>query len=104
MARRSKFAAKLSVSSAVSFHTFSHVTPMGHGIHSRQNYTATMKLVKKVKAIIVTAREGPQGSEMSRLPSFSRQSAHRQRCGCQPYAPAVLYPPKRFMVLISVKG
>jgi hypothetical protein len=25
---------------------------------------------------------------------FSRQSAHRERLGCQPYAPTVLYPPE----------
>jgi hypothetical protein len=25
-------------------------------------------------------------------PTFSRQSAHRWRWGCQPYAPAALYP------------
>jgi hypothetical protein len=27
-------------------------------------------------------------------PTFSRQSAHRWRWGCQPYAPAALYPQK----------
>jgi hypothetical protein len=37
-------------------------------------------------------------------PTFSRQSAHRCRWGCQPYAPAALYPPGRFLVLISVRG
>jgi hypothetical protein len=26
-------------------------------------------------------------------PTFSRQSVHRWRRGCQPYAPAALYPP-----------
>jgi hypothetical protein len=35
---------------------------------------------------------------------FSKQSAHRWRWGCQPYAPAALYPPRRFLVLISVRG
>jgi hypothetical protein len=34
-------------------------------------------------------------------PTFSRQSAHRWRQGCQPYAPAAFYPPGRFLVLIS---
>jgi hypothetical protein len=34
----------------------------------------------------------------------SRQSAHRWRWGCQPYAPAALYPPGWFLVLISVRG
>jgi hypothetical protein len=33
-----------------------------------------------------------------------RQSAHRWRLGCQPYAPATLYPQKHFLVLISVRG
>jgi hypothetical protein len=37
-------------------------------------------------------------------PTFSRQSAHRWRWGCQPYAPAALYPSGRFLVLISVRG
>jgi hypothetical protein len=37
-------------------------------------------------------------------PTFSRQSAHRWRWGCQPYAPAALYPPGRFLILISVRG
>jgi hypothetical protein len=35
---------------------------------------------------------------------FSWESAHRWRWGCQPYAPAALYPPGRFLLLISVKG
>jgi hypothetical protein len=38
------------------------------------------------------------------VPIFSRQSAHRWRWGCWPYAPAALYPPGRFMLLISVRG
>jgi hypothetical protein len=37
-------------------------------------------------------------------PKFSRQSAHRWRWGCQPYAPPALYPPGKFLVLISVRG
>jgi hypothetical protein len=37
-------------------------------------------------------------------PTFSRQSAHRWRWECQPYAPAALYPTGRFLVLISVRG
>jgi hypothetical protein len=35
---------------------------------------------------------------------FSRQSAHRWRQDCQPYVPASLYPPERFLLLISVRG
>jgi hypothetical protein len=33
-----------------------------------------------------------------------RHSPHRCRQDCQPYAPAALYPPGRFLVLISVRG
>jgi hypothetical protein len=36
-------------------------------------------------------------------PTFSRQSAQRWRWGCRPYVPAALYPPGRFLVLISVR-
>jgi hypothetical protein len=32
-------------------------------------------------------------------PTFSRQSAHRWRWGCQPYAPAALYPPGRMTIV-----
>jgi hypothetical protein len=39
-----------------------------------------------------------------RDPTFSKQSAHRWRWGCQPHAPAALYPQGRFLVLISVRG
>jgi hypothetical protein len=35
---------------------------------------------------------------------FSRQSAHRWQWGCQPYMLATLYPPGRFLVVISVRG
>jgi hypothetical protein len=38
------------------------------------------------------------------VPTVSRQSAHRWRWGRQPYAPAALYAPARFLVLISVRG
>jgi hypothetical protein len=38
-------------------------------------------------------------------PTFSGQSAHRWRWGCQPYAPAGSpLRPGRFLVLISVRG
>jgi hypothetical protein len=49
-------------------------------------------LKNKGKAVPVTGRGGPYGCETSRLQIFSRQSAHRWRWGCQPYAPATLYP------------
>jgi hypothetical protein len=50
----------------------------------------------KGKVISVTGRRG--------FHIFSRQSAHRRRWGCQPYAPATLLPPGRFLVLICVRG
>jgi hypothetical protein len=37
-------------------------------------------------------------------PTFSRQSTHRWRWGGRPYAPAAIYPPGRFLVLISAKS
>jgi hypothetical protein len=37
-------------------------------------------------------------------PTFSTQSAHRWRWGCQPYAPAILYPTGKFLVLSFVTG
>jgi hypothetical protein len=35
---------------------------------------------------------------------LSRQSAHRWMRGCQTYAPAALYPPESFLVLIYVRS
>jgi hypothetical protein len=46
----------------------------------------------------------PTGLWDIEAPTFSRQSAHRWRWGCQPYAPAALYHLGRFLVLISVRG
>jgi hypothetical protein len=37
-------------------------------------------------------------------PTSSRQSTHRWRWDCQPYAPTALYQPGKFLVLISVRG
>jgi hypothetical protein len=37
-------------------------------------------------------------------PLFSRHSVQRWWWGCQPYAPAALYPPEGFLVLIFDKG
>jgi hypothetical protein len=30
--------------------------------------------------------------------------AHKWQLGCQPYAPTAIYPPERFLLLISVRG
>jgi hypothetical protein len=46
----------------------------------------------------------PIGYRDAEAPTLSRQSVHSWRWGCQPYAPAALYPTERFLVLISVKG
>jgi hypothetical protein len=35
--------------------------------------------------------------------TFSRKSTRRWRWGCQPYAPAAIWPQGRFLVLISVR-
>lgn len=37
-------------------------------------------------------------------PTLPRQSAERWRQGCQFYAPAALYSPEIFLVLICVRG
>jgi hypothetical protein len=33
-----------------------------------------------------------------KVPTFCRQSAHRQPWGCQPYAPAILYPQNSLLI------
>jgi hypothetical protein len=50
------------------------------------------------------SRNKMQLSASASLPTFYRQSAHRRRWGCQPYVPAALCSPGRFLVLISVRG
>jgi hypothetical protein len=52
------------------------------------------KKVKKSKTIPVTGCGGPCGCDPSRLPTLYGPSAHRWRLGCQPFAPAALYPQK----------
>jgi hypothetical protein len=46
----------------------------------------------------------PTGLWGIEAPIFSRQSVHRWWWGCQPYLLATLYPPGRFLVLISVRS
>jgi hypothetical protein len=46
--------------------------------------------VENMKAVHVTGHVGPQSCDTPKIPTFSRQSAHRWRWGCQPYAPAAL--------------
>jgi hypothetical protein len=52
----------------------------------------------------VTGLRCPLGFWDVEAATFCRQSAHGWRWGCQPYAPDALYPPGRFLVLISVRG
>jgi hypothetical protein len=49
----------------------------------------------------------PLGLREVKAPTLLRQTANRWWQGCQPYAPAALYPQVsflRFLVLISVRG
>jgi hypothetical protein len=48
--------------------------------------------VSKSKGIPVTGHGGPQGLREVKAPTLLRQTANRWRQGCQPYAPAALYP------------
>jgi hypothetical protein len=62
---------------------------------------------KKGKDIPVTGRGGPLGLREVEAPTLLIQTANRWRQGCQPNAPAALYPRflfLRFPVLISVRG
>jgi hypothetical protein len=59
-------------------------------------YTCSQYLLIILKLISVVRHRGSH--------ILSRQSAHRGRWVCQSYAPAALYPPRRFLVLISVRG
>jgi hypothetical protein len=61
----------------------------------------------KGKDILVTGPGGPLGLQEVEAPTLLRQTANRWRQGCQPYAPAALYPQVsflRFVVFISVRG
>jgi hypothetical protein len=60
--------------------------------------------IKKVKLSLYKGAWSPIGLWHVEAPTFSRQLAHRWRWGCQLQAPAALYPPGRFLVLISVKS
>jgi hypothetical protein len=47
----------------------------------------------------------PIGLWVVEAPTFSRKSAHRWQWGCQPYVPVGHpLPPRRYLVLISVRG
>jgi hypothetical protein len=59
-------------------------------------------MVKKIK-LFCNRPPRPIGMWDVEAPTFSRQSTHRWRWGCQPYAPAALLPPGRFLLHISVR-
>jgi hypothetical protein len=60
--------------------------------------------IKNDKSYLCDRQWRPTGLWDIKNPTFSRQSTHRWRWGCQPYASLVLYSPGRFLVLISVRG
>jgi hypothetical protein len=55
-------------------------------------YLTDAVTISKGEVIPVTGRGSPQGCETSRLPHFPRQSAHKWRWVCQPYATVALQP------------
>jgi hypothetical protein len=67
-------------------------------------FANVMLMVKKVKLFLWQSVEAHRVLRRRGSCIFSRQSAHRWRWSCQPYAPAVLYRPGIFLVLISVIG
>jgi hypothetical protein len=58
----------------------------------------------KIKAIPITGRGGLKDCEMLRIPLCLDNRLIDSRLDCQPYVPASLYSPGRFLVLISVRG
>jgi hypothetical protein len=58
----------------------------------------------KVKSYLCNRPWRPIGLWDVEDPTFCRQSAHRWRLGCHPYAPAALYPQKDLLVFTSVTG
>jgi hypothetical protein len=59
---------------------------------------------KKIKAIPVTGRGGPWGSETSRLPHFLDNRLTDGGEVVSPTRRPPFTPPGRFLVLISVRG
>jgi hypothetical protein len=53
--------------------------------------------------VTITARVGPQDWDVE-APTFSRQSVHRQRWGCQPHTPAALHSQKIPGTYFSASG
>jgi hypothetical protein len=68
------------------------------------NSITSLSLLKKKLSYPCNRPWRPIGLWDVEAPTFSRQSAHRWRWGCETYAPTALYSPGRFPVLISVGG
>jgi hypothetical protein len=64
-----------------------------YNIKPKRNYRQALEkiYINKGKDIPVTGRGGPKGCEV-KAPTLLRQTANRWQQGCQPYAPAALYP------------
>jgi hypothetical protein len=71
---------------------------------NNQLTTAVFKISSKRWSYPCNRPWRPIGLWDVEAPTFSTQSAHRWRRGCQPYTPAALFPTGRFLVLISVRG
>jgi hypothetical protein len=76
--------------------------------HSRK-YWGTFEFLKKKKSWKYPCNRPwrPLGLREVENPTLLRQTANIWRQGCQPYAPAALYPLfsfLRFLILISVRG
>jgi hypothetical protein len=52
---------------------------------------------------MLQAVEAPRPLEVE-APTFLRHTAKRWRQGCQPYAPAALYPPGFFLFFFKIPG
>jgi hypothetical protein len=67
--------------------------------------TSMIKNCKKMQSCPCNRPWRSTGLRTVEDPTFSKQSTHRWRWGCQPYAPDDRpLPPGRFLVLISVRG
>jgi hypothetical protein len=53
-------------------------------------------IIRNVQTVLATTGHGDMGLWDMKVPTTFRQSAHRWRWGCQPYAAAVFYPHEDF--------
>jgi hypothetical protein len=87
----------LKVSSSLVSILFKYIIVCAH-THANIFTTKCSCYIKKVKDIPVTGRGGPLGLREVETPTLLRQTANRWRQGCQPYAPAALYPHVSFFL------